>query len=242
MSRRTDYRTPRRFFNRINSARVNFAVDAAADESNHLVDTYYGPGGIEADALEVENWLSPAWCNPPYQSGAQWRRWLEKIVLERTKGATIFLLVPAATGTEWWMDFVVTPYLNSLCDIIFLNGRLHFTLPDREVDSPNHASALIIYSEHIAGMIGWITVGADGSDNQPRVGNAEQVDVRNQTDPGATGEIHAGGSVGGPDDGHDTTPDAGAGPADHERPQPGESSGLPLESPGLPDATGDGGS
>lgn len=145
----TGWRTPKGLFDPLHWL-LGFEVDAAADQSNHLLPKWYGEGGIEEDALSVSQWLSPAWCNPPYGNGIE--LWLEKFIEQGKLGVSIMALLPARVETRWWSELVV-PHAN----IIFLTGRVPFERPDREKPSqPDHASALLCYGDLTVGQVSWL--------------------------------------------------------------------------------------
>jgi phage N-6-adenine-methyltransferase len=145
----TSWRTPKPLFHFLHHI-YHFEVDAAADGDNHLLPFWYGPGGMDEDALTVESWASPAWCNPPYGKGID--RWLEKFVEQSSQHSnTIVALLPARTETLWWAKGIV-PY----ADIIFLTGRVPFVGPHKGKKSqPDHPSAICIYSPLSGGSTKW---------------------------------------------------------------------------------------
>lgn len=145
----TDWQTPKELFEPLHKE-LKFAVDAAAGPSNHLLDVYYGEGGVEGDALSVPLWLSPAWLNPPYNKLDDF---LGKAIEQTKAGVEIVALLPAAVGTQWWNSLVV----EQTCDILFLTGRVRFTRPGMKGKSkPNHDSALVFYSPFSQGRVGWL--------------------------------------------------------------------------------------
>ena len=165
-------------------------IDAAGSYDSHLLPTWYGKGSaLSEDALTVERWDSPAFCNPPYDGGIA--RWLEKFLEQARLEKTVVALLPAKVGTKWWAKGVVP-----CCDIIFLTGRVPFerdcpfckgtkiwgdsvqpgtyivtaggtTHPDPDdpcprclgigilPSSPNHDSAVVIYSPNVSGRVRW---------------------------------------------------------------------------------------
>lgn len=127
-----------------------FAVDAAADSTNHLVESWYGPGSpIAEDALGVARWATPAFCNPPYGKGIG--QWLDKFIEQSRLGNEIVALLPAYTDVRWWYDKVV-PF----ADIFFLVGRVPFTRPGLVKPSqPNHASAVVLYHADADRRVMW---------------------------------------------------------------------------------------
>ena len=170
----TDWRTPARLFEMVNLAVGGFKVDAAADGSNHLVDLWYGLGSpLGEDALQVEKWLSPAWCNPPYGKGIE--KWLDKFIEQGKIGNGVVALLPANIETRWWYEKVY----GAGAGILFLVGRVIFERPCPEcggsgrnqesffpcmecketgaipVGSPRFPSALAFYGPHEAG-VDWV--------------------------------------------------------------------------------------
>jgi phage N-6-adenine-methyltransferase len=120
MSTFTGWRTPRELFEPIALSVGGFAIDAAADSGNTLLPRWYGPGSeLGEDALAVEEWLSPAFCNPPYGKGIE--VWLRKFQEQARKGVSVVALLPARVETRWWYELVV-PF----ADILFLVGRVPF--------------------------------------------------------------------------------------------------------------------
>lgn len=179
----TGWVTPSELFGPIQTAVGEFAVDAAADETNNLVPLFYGPGGFHEDALAVAQWHSPAWCNPPYGKGLG--GWLDKFIEQAGLGVSIVALLPAYTEDRWWYEKVV----NVKADILFLVGRVPFLrvcsscngkvregvqaavdkveVPpecencgwsgfDPKPTRPRHASAIVIYGPTAQGNVGWL--------------------------------------------------------------------------------------
>jgi len=90
--------TPQAFFDELNRE-FHFDLDAAADETNHKCEMYFGKGGVAYDALE-EDWGGlNVFLNPPYSiAGA----FVEKARQEADKGATVVLLLPVRSDNRWW--------------------------------------------------------------------------------------------------------------------------------------------
>src|SRR3954451_1002305 len=102
------WRTPPDLFARLNAEYGPFALDAAADETNHLCPRWFGPGGEVEDALAVPWWdyARRIFCNPPYSRGmvnAFVRRGHEAA---RRTGTQATYLVPADTEPVWWHTYV----------------------------------------------------------------------------------------------------------------------------------------
>ena len=151
---KTDWRTPSSLFHLLQGAvGPAFAVDAAADSSNHICDRWYGPGSIWGeDALVVPKWASPAFCNPPYSR--QIGVWIAKMNEQAALGVTIVSLLPAKVETKWWYEGVVLPQR----DIYFLVGRVAFDPPMDwmgPVDSPKFPSAVVLFGPETKGRVMW---------------------------------------------------------------------------------------
>lgn len=147
----TEWQTPRDLFNWLNLT-CEFKVDAAANGENHLLPDWYGPGSVLGeDALAVERWLSPAFCNPPYGRGIE--TWLDKFIEQERLGSTVVALLPANVETRWWYEKVV----NAGADIFFLVGRVPYLRPDRvRVSQPDHPTAVVMYQPQMCNRIGWL--------------------------------------------------------------------------------------
>jgi site-specific DNA-methyltransferase (adenine-specific) len=120
-----DHETPDDLFDQLD-AEFHFGLDAAANEANHKVGRWLGPGGLAPDALAPDaNWRvlamgKPVWLNPPY--GRDLGRWITKVAEEVVlHGATVVMLLPARTDTKWFHDLVWRG-----AEIRFLEGRVRF--------------------------------------------------------------------------------------------------------------------
>lgn len=120
-SRVSDWETPPDLFEALHRE-FRFTVDAAANERNHKLPLWYGPGsplGIE-NALIV-HWDGVAYLNPPY--GPRVGIWVAKACEEAAAyNATVVCLLPARTDTSWWHGYVLT----RASEIRFILGRIRF--------------------------------------------------------------------------------------------------------------------
>ena len=64
-------------------------------------------------------WTGVVWCNPPY--GRKIGKWVEKAVASVSEGATVVMLLPARTDTQWFHR-----YIYYQAEIRFVPGRLKF--------------------------------------------------------------------------------------------------------------------
>lgn len=113
-----------------------FTVDGAADESNHLLQRWWGPGGEREDALGDEPWgLERVWINPPYSRGLQ-GRFVDRAVMEVRYGKVerVVMLLPARTDTKVFHELIYDQRLRLprpwVREVEFLRGRLKFRNPE----------------------------------------------------------------------------------------------------------------
>lgn len=111
--------TPPKLFELLHQ-RFKFDVDLTANETNHLLPVWFGPGSpYTIDGVRVEDSLTADWSragtlrgvsgfsNPPY--GPFIPKILRKAIEERAKGFTsVFLLPMRAAG--WFRDLVLPQY------------------------------------------------------------------------------------------------------------------------------------
>lgn len=120
-STKDDYETPDDLFNRYHS-QYHFILDAAADESNHKVARWFGPGSEVEDALAVDWPLDEGniWLNPPYSRGLQ-AKFVQKAAQAAGAPYHVVCLLPARTDTKLFHE-IIRPYGR----IEFLRGRVKF--------------------------------------------------------------------------------------------------------------------
>jgi phage N-6-adenine-methyltransferase len=113
-----------------------FSVDLAADHQNFVAEPYL------TDALGEAWHLFDPWCwlNPPF---GDLKPWVEKAWAESRLGCHLLVLVPAATGTNWWVNSVKDKaYIN------YLQGRLTFV--GHRTPYPKDL-ALLVYAPFLVG-------------------------------------------------------------------------------------------
>jgi len=128
---RNDHRTPREFFNQLNSE-FQFTLDVCADSSNAKVRRFLS----ESDDGLRKPWTNEVcWMNPPY--GREIVKWIRKAWHESLLNkATVVCLVPARTDTKWFWDYCVRG------EIRFIQGRLRF---EGESSSAPFPSMVVIF-------------------------------------------------------------------------------------------------
>ena len=104
-STKQDWQTPKVLYDKIDKGAGGILIDAAADETNHQCDLWYGPGSnITEDALSFD-WIKGKthFLNPPFK-GIE--KWYQKCALEAERGITTFMLTPARCDTRYFHDHV----------------------------------------------------------------------------------------------------------------------------------------
>jgi len=98
------WRTPRDLFLALH-AEFGFQIDLAADEANHLLERWLGPGGLAPDALRVAwtDYGRRGFLNPPYSS-ALIAACMTKAAAEARAGFTTVALTPYTPDTQWWQQ------------------------------------------------------------------------------------------------------------------------------------------
>jgi len=156
VSLRDSWQTPQWLFDWAHD-RFNFDIDLAASEVNRKMEDYI-PESV--NSLRV-SWLNSfadhyrGWCNPPYSETG---KWLKKAWEEAQKGFCSVLLVPTPNGENGYRDYV----FGKASEIIFINGRVAFELPDGNggsypVAGNTRGSCLIVYNRTYEGptAISW---------------------------------------------------------------------------------------
>lgn len=137
-SSKTDqWATPQAFFDTLNSE-FGFALDVAADHSNHKCAKYYTK---EQNGLDQSWQLSAGgvFCNPPY--GREIGLWVKKAYEESLSGQLVVMLLPARTDTKWFHDYIL-----GKAEVRFVRGRLKFGDSNNSAPFP---SMVVIYNGEI---------------------------------------------------------------------------------------------
>ena len=121
--------TPQAFFDELNQE-FGFTLDVAASPDNAKCDAYFT---LEDDGL-FQPWSGVCWCNPPY---SETHAWVAKADAESLHGVTTVMLIPAATDTKWFHEFV-----NKKHEIRFVKGRLKF---EGQKDPAPFASLVVVF-------------------------------------------------------------------------------------------------
>ena len=100
-SAKQDWTTPDALFDPID-AEFHFTLDAAADEQNARAAKFF----TESDDGLRQDWgTETVWLNPPYGAHAgKLSDWVSKAADAATGGATVVMLIPARTNTNWFHE------------------------------------------------------------------------------------------------------------------------------------------
>lgn len=110
-----EWETPPAFVAALEAEFGRFDLDPCARAETAKAEFYYTQ---EDDGL-VQPWDGHVFVNPPYSKPGPW---VEKALFEHARaGATVLLLLPAATDVGWFHDLVL-PH----CNVRFIRGRLRF--------------------------------------------------------------------------------------------------------------------
>lgn len=138
---RSDWETPRPLFEYRHRV-WQFDVDAAANEANHQLPVWFGPGGVIEDAF-AGNWREHGrnfWVNPPYGRGiADWVSLFER---ESLCGCRVEALLPANTDTRWFAHCATTA-----ATITLLRPRIGFWLNGQPLppkDDANPGGSMLV--------------------------------------------------------------------------------------------------
>jgi len=118
-SSRQDWATPQSLFAKVDQE-FSFTLDAAAsDENTKVLDSYF----TEKDNAFSKSWgNNTVWLNPPYGGkNKSLQEWVRKAYKESCSGATVVMLIPARTNTNWFHDLAL-----GKGEVRFVRGRPKF--------------------------------------------------------------------------------------------------------------------
>lgn len=127
----------------------HFDFDGACTRQNCLCD--HGAFVGEFDSLSWTPTWTRVFLNPPYSAG-NIDRFMAKALEESEKGAVVVCLVPCATDTAWWHNYVMRAQ-----EIRFIRGRVRFVGYDEHgkqiKNSPMFSSCVVIFDGRAAGFV-----------------------------------------------------------------------------------------
>jgi phage N-6-adenine-methyltransferase len=120
---RTDWETPDELFDPLNDE-FGFTLDVCATPETAKCGRFFTKGD---DGLS-QSWAGEVcWMNPPFRVQKQW---VIKALEESKKGATVVMLLPTRTNTNWWHDYVMQG------EVRFLRGRPKFKGAEHGLPQP----------------------------------------------------------------------------------------------------------
>lgn len=126
-SSRQDWATPDSVFDPL-AQEFEFTLDVAASADNAKAPNFY----TEMDDGLSQPWHGVCWCNPPYGAGsAPLSAWVRKAYEESRRGATVVMLIPARTNTNWFHDYCL-----AIGEVRFVRGRPKFGGADHGLPQP----------------------------------------------------------------------------------------------------------
>ena len=124
---RQDWETPTALYVEMNNE-FNFTLDAAAADHNTKCDLYF----TEVDDSMTKSWAPhTVWLNPPYGKGYSLAQWVKKSHAESLLGATVVMLIPARTNTNWFHEYCLR-----YGEVRFIKGRPKFGGADHGLPQP----------------------------------------------------------------------------------------------------------
>jgi len=112
-SKDIEYETPDEIFVPLNKE-FNFTLDVCATKQNAKCQAFYTK---EDDGLN-KDWVGVCWMNPPF--GKVMQKWVAKAFVESRKNATVVMLIPVRSNTNWWHKYVMQG------EIRFIRGEVTF--------------------------------------------------------------------------------------------------------------------
>ena len=127
-SAKQDWETPADFFAPLH-AEFNFTLDAAASSENCKVPYFFS---VLDDGLRQDWGTNTVWLNPPYgDNAARLSDWVKKSADAADLGATVVMLIPARTNTNWFHDQCI-----GRGEVRFVRGRPKFGNADHGLPQP----------------------------------------------------------------------------------------------------------
>ena len=117
-SAKQEWETPDSLYDPL-AKEFRFTLDAAADGKNARCKKFFTK---EQDGLKQDWGKNTVWLNPPY--GAKTHKisdWIKKSYAASLEGATVVVLIPARTNTEWFHQYCLAH-----AEVRFVRGRPKF--------------------------------------------------------------------------------------------------------------------
>jgi hypothetical protein len=108
-----DYETPQAFLDKLPA----MTWDLACTEENKKAPHGLTHPTVDGLATDWSTLMGNLWCNPPFGEIAKWA----KKASETKVINSLYMLVPASVGANWFRD-----YVHGKAMVLLLNGRLSF--------------------------------------------------------------------------------------------------------------------
>ena len=131
-SKTNEWYTPQYLYEYLNKI-YDFNLDPCCTEQNRKCEQYFT---IEDDGLTKSWGGNNVFVNPPY--GREIGKWVEKSLNESKLGATVVMLIPARTDTNYWHNFI----FGKASKIIFVKNRIKFGGSESGAPFP---SAIVVF-------------------------------------------------------------------------------------------------
>ena len=113
LAKSIEYETPDEIFEPLNKE-FGFTLDVCATAENAKCKKYFTK---DDDALS-KKWEGVCWMNPPF--GRVMQKFVKKAYEESRNGATVVMLIPVRSNTNWWHKYVMQG------EIRFIRGEVKF--------------------------------------------------------------------------------------------------------------------
>jgi len=128
-SAKDDWQTPPGLLAELNRE-FGFTLDGAANEHNHRLERWYGPGSPDGENALSKSWDGEiVWVNPPYSRGLQ-AKFIAKAAQEvEWNICTVVMLIPARTDTKAFHAHIWDASTHGPrpgIEVRFLAGRIKF--------------------------------------------------------------------------------------------------------------------
>lgn len=135
-----DWSTPRDVFERIEAVYGPFDLDPCCRPDTAKAPRFFTK---DDDGL-AQPWQGRVWVNPPYSDPLPWIR--RAILAADREGCRVVMLLPAATDTGWFHDYVL-PH----ADVVFVRGRVKFIgWQGTPIGSPKQGSVIALFPKQAA--------------------------------------------------------------------------------------------
>lgn len=132
------WETPQYLFDQLNEE-FHFTLDPCCVPETAKCPQYYTP----SDNGLIQDWSNDiVFVNPPY--GKEIKKWIKKSHDEAKNGATVVLLIPARTDTQYFHD-----YIYNQAEIRFIKGRIKFIQNGEIKNAAPFPSMIVVFRPNL---------------------------------------------------------------------------------------------